>query len=154
MSNRTIIVTVISATLLLLGWFVQHHPVSLIPTSQPASPQPAIVVSPLSDPPEERASEPTAAVPEESDQLKVPKVTEPITADKAARSDNRSPNLTEYDYSSPRKKVRTIEITPGVTVKNKVVHFDLEQGPDKSLELERNPASSDNDYQLMWRNKF
>jgi len=154
MTNKTIIVTVISATVLIFAWFIQYYNLSLLPISQTTSPQPASVSPPLSDTPIERIAEPKAAVPPESVQPQGEKVTEPLSADKAVRIEKQSPNLTEFNYSSPRKKIKTIEITPGVTVKDKVVHFELEQGGDKTLELERNPANSDNDYQLMWKNKF
>lgn len=63
-------------------------------------------------------------------------------------------NLSDYDLSIKKKEKQGLEILPGVNVKNKTVHIQLDDSNDKYIEIERGSSNSNNQYQMMLKRKF
>lgn len=128
-------------------------------------------VMPNSVPPEEVTPVPAVSAPETSTPKTMPetKLVEPhkkpteapakrevetIAAEKPKNTNTDSVNLEEYEYSIKKPENRGVKLAPGVTVKSGTVHITQDEHSDKSVEIERNPQNSNNDYQVMWKKKF
>ncbi|XER14964.1 hypothetical protein SATMO3_52470 [Sporomusa aerivorans] len=56
--------------------------------------------------------------------------------------------------SLKREENKGYEVMPGVTVKKGAVTISLDQEEKKSIQLEKSPANSNSQYQMMLKNKF
>jgi len=68
--------------------------------------------------------------------------------------DDKSNNLSNHTMSIKREEKKGFEIMPGVNVKSGVVHVQLDEKKDRSIEIEKDPDNSNSDYQVMMKKKF
>lgn len=79
----------------------------------------------------------------------------PIAVDKEKKSDDTDDRAyEEYQYSLKKKKSSGFQLMPGVTVKDRAIHIKQAENSDQSIDIERNPKNSNNDYQVTWKKKF
>ncbi|MCE5287189.1 MAG: PT domain-containing protein [Pelosinus sp.] len=77
-----------------------------------------------------------------------------VDKEKAALDDKTENNYDEYQYSQKKDENPGFQLRPGVTVKSGRIHIKQDDSDDKSIEIERNPKDSNNDYQVTWKKKF
>jgi len=63
-------------------------------------------------------------------------------------------NLSDYNVSIKSETNKGFEILPGVNVKNKMIQVQLDPDNTRSVEIQRNPPNSNNQYQMMLKKKF
>lgn len=74
--------------------------------------------------------------------------------DKQITVDDKSNDLSNHTMSIKREEKKGFEIMPGVNVKSGVVHVQLDEKNDRSIEIEKDPDNSNSDYQVMMKKKF
>lgn len=114
------------------------------PAKEKAVEQPQEISSPVSPPPKKVSEQPAR------------EAIAPLTVDKGKSTfENRDEtSYVEYQYSQQKHENSGFELTPGVTVKSGTIHIKQDESNDKSVEIERNPKDSSNEYQIMWKKKF
>ncbi|BBB92108.1 MAG TPA: hypothetical protein PKA28_05455 [Methylomusa anaerophila] len=162
MKKTSVILLVISGLVVLTGWAITQY---YFQSSAAIGPEPVPVI--ISSPPANKAAN---SLPEPKDSLSESKEAEPasgtqvsketstpsqhVAVDKVFTMDAEPPNLADYNYSIKKDEKKGVEIIPGVTVGNKAVEVKLDKASDRSLEIERNPSNSNNQYQVMWKSKY
>ncbi|MPN33268.1 hypothetical protein SDC9_180753 [bioreactor metagenome] len=74
--------------------------------------------------------------------------------DKLMIVDDKSNDLSNHTISIKREEKKGFEIMPGVNVKSGVVHVQLDEKNERSIEIEKDPDNSNTDYQVMMKKKF
>ncbi|QJW47888.1 hypothetical protein HA075_20355 [bacterium BFN5] len=74
--------------------------------------------------------------------------------DKQITVDDKSNDLSNHTMSIKREEKKGFEIMPGVNVKSGVVHVQLDEKKDRSIEIEKDPDNSSSDYQVLMKKKF
>ncbi len=137
--------------LILLGWWVKT-----VLFSSPVPPGPAAEVPSPAVPVENSQTVSPAAskergIPSETEKIPL----EPQRLNPAKTNAGGSDvSLEDYSYSIQREKAKELTVAPGVTVSNNAIHIKAHPDSDKSIEIERHPANTNNEYQVLWKSKF
>lgn len=137
--------------LILLGWWVKT-----VLFSSPVPSSPAVEAPSPAAPIENKQS----VSPSVSEERGVPSETEKIPLEPQRLNPAKKNSvgtdapLEDYSYSIQREKAKELTIAPGVTVSNNAVHIKTHPDSDKSIEIERHPANTNNEYQVLWKSKF
>lgn len=156
MKKKPIGVAIILSILFTLGWAAKHHLFSH--DSSPAQPKTETITiqPPAQDkvPDQQQESRPPAA--SSKNQVYEEHLTDrPQNAiEQIGSVDDNSMDLSDHTMSIKRTEKKSYQIMPGVNVKSKTVHVDLDKQDTKSIEIERSPSDSTSDYQLMMKKKF
>lgn len=154
MKKKPVIFVAILAVLFLLGWAINHYCFPKAPPELPLQDPVTITPSPAETTPNKQQEQRPAAVPSK------PTVNKPSTGSlrlaptKKINSDESEPDLSEHTMSIKREEKKGYQIMPGVNVKSGVVHVQLDQNSEKSVEIEKNPDNSNSDYQVLMKKKF
>ena len=73
--------------------------------------------------------------------------------DKPQVVDN-SADLSSHTMTIKREEKKGYQVMPGVNVKSGVVHIQLDEDKDRTIEIEKNPDNSNSDYQVIMKKKF
>ena len=137
--------------LILLGWWVKT-----VLFSSPVPPGPAAEVPSPAVPVENSQTVSPAASKERgipSETEKIPLESQRLNPAKT-NAGGSDVSLEDYSYSIQREKAKELTIAPGVTVSNNAIHIKAHPDSDKSIEIERHPANTNNEYQVLWKSKF
>lgn len=74
--------------------------------------------------------------------------------DKPMILENNSADLSSHTMSIKREEKKGFQVMPGVNVKSRVVHIQLDEDKDRTIEIEKNPDNSNSDYQVIMKKKF
>lgn len=156
MKNKPIILVIILCILLLLGWAVKHYFFSEVPPAETSNPESITVIPSPADTVPNSMQELKPAVHPSKQQVSGDRSIDPqrISADKLVNVEEKPADLSEQTMSIKKEETKGYEIMSGVNVKRGVVHVQLDQENNRSIEIERNPANSNNEYQLMLKKKF
>lgn len=158
MKNKRIIVAAIICILLSIGWAVKHYVFPSVPSAQPPLAEPITILPPpvKEEPKKEDAPSPAAASSPSKKRVTEsrPVGEQHISLDKLVTTDDAPVDLSEHNMSIKKEENKGYQISPNVNVKSGVVHVQLDQENSRSIEIERNPANSNSDYQVMVRKKF
>ncbi|MDD4599439.1 hypothetical protein SDC9_03876 [bioreactor metagenome] len=164
MKKKPIGVAIILSILFTLGWAAKHHLFShdsslAQPKTETITIQPPAqdkVTNPAQDkvPDQQQESRPPAA--SSKNQVYEEHLTDrPQNAiEQIGSVDDNSMDLSDHTMSIKRTEKKGYKLMPGVNVKSKTVHVDLDKQDTKSIEIERSPSDSTSDYQLMMKKKF
>lgn len=156
MKKRPLIVAAVLGVIFLVGWTINHYCYPKAPPKVPFQ-EPVTPIKPSSaeiTPKKEMEQRPAAIQPTK------PTVNRPSTGSlrlaptKQINSDEGVPDLSEHSMSIKREENKGYKIMPGVNVKSGVVHVQLDQNSEKSVEIEKDPDNSNSDYQVLMKKKF
>lgn len=68
--------------------------------------------------------------------------------------DDNSADLSSHTMTIKREEKKGYQVMPGVNVKSGVVHIQLDEDKDRTIEIEKNPDNSNSDYQVIMKKKF
>lgn len=68
--------------------------------------------------------------------------------------EDNSADLSSHTMSIKREEKKGFQVMPGVNVKSGVVHIQLDEDKDRTIEIEKNPDNSNSDYQVIMKKKF
>lgn len=158
MKSKTVGLAIVVAILLLVGWLAAHYcylpavPPAAPPVSGPApelpGPSPDEQYGNGPEPPVEKPPARGEVSPGESPDFS------PLTVEKRTVTLGPAADLADQSMSIKSRENKGYEVCPGVNVKSGVVHVQLDQDDTKAVEVEKNPANSNNKYQLLLKRKF
>ncbi len=154
MPKRLLVLLGILGGLLLIGWLIKLYcfPPALPQELPQAGPAP---VEPRPEKPASPQSSMPAALPVQAGEAEEKSLgSQRIANTKPAMAGNNKVDLAGHGMSLRREEKKGYEILPGVTVKSSAVTITLDQDSKKSLELERSPANSGSQYQILLKSKF
>ena len=149
--KKPIIGTVILCLIVLLTWASNRHfdkPSTELPSQSPVTIQP---------PPANASTQvnPEVTVPPPKPNFEHQAISpQRHSPDKQITVDDKSNDLSNHTMSIKREEKKGFEIMPGVNVKSGVVHVQLDEKNDRSIEIEKDPDNSNSDYQVMMKKKF
>lgn len=158
MKKKTAIVWVgVFAVLLLFGWVVRQYyfqedpPEKItnetpVPVS-PEAPKEIIVNAPTPEPPQERDAT-------ELNTYERPSGPQSISMDKKSNSEDSAPELSQHSMSIRREKEKSYELMEGVTVDKNAIHVQLDEDNTRTIEIEKDPPNSNNQFQVLVKKKF
>ncbi len=158
MGRKSIILFIAMSVLILSGWAINHFYSGMFSPAKSADPEPepACILPPSTNmAPDKIPGQKPADISDSAPRIQQEQPIAPqhVKPDKVT-TNGKSPNLADYDYLIKKDEKKGIVILPGVTYKAGVVNVQLDKNSDKCVEFERNPANSNNQYQMMWRSKF
>lgn len=68
--------------------------------------------------------------------------------------DDNTADLSSHTMTIKREEKKGYQVMPGVNVKSGVVHIQLDEDKDRTIEIEKNPDNSNSDYQVIMKKKF
>lgn len=157
MKSNTVRLAIILGILLLIGWLVAHYYFPAVPPAEPPGPGPVINL-PASSSDEQFGNGPEPPAEESPARAEVsagePSDIPPLAVDKKPVITGPAADLADQSIDIKNNENKGYEICPGVNVKSGVVHVRLDQDDNRSVEIEKNPANSNNQYQLLLKKKF
>lgn len=156
MKKKRIVAVVIIGILLSVSWAVKHYLFTEVPPVQSSESEAVIVPPPPAKEVPPNVKDPAPAVPPSQKPVSGGRSSgeQHLSPDKAVSTDDTPVDLSEHNMSIKKEEKKGYEVMPGVNVKSGVVHVQLDQENNKSIEIERNPANSNNDYQVLLKKKF
>lgn len=149
--KKPIIGTVILCLIVLLAWVGNRYfdkPPAELPNQSPLTVQP---------PPANASTQnkPEVAVPPQNPSIDQRSIgSQRHSPDKQIIAGDKSNDLSNHTMSIKREEKKGFEVMPGVNVKSGVVHVQLDEKNDRSIEIEKDPDNSNTDYQVMMKKKF
>lgn len=156
MKHKPVVLAIIVSMLLLFGWAVKHYYVQEVPPTEAPNSEPALI---LPDSPKETTNSEQVPAPSEPSAKKNivderPSGSQSISVDKTAITDDKSADLSEQTISIKREDDKGYEVMPGVNIKDKAIHVQLDDENTRSIQIEKNPPNSNNQYQVLVKKKF
>lgn len=158
MKKQPVLLVFIVGLILLLGWAAAHYFIAGTPPPEPERGKPAKVrVPPLTeqDPGDLQpvTAEPEPAKPKE-EQLGSQQLSPDNHIGASNNVNNTRLNLSDHTYTIEKEEKRSFEIMPGVNLKSRRVHVEIDEEDKEWIEIERNPSNSSSDYQILLKRKF
>lgn len=141
--------------LLLLAWLVygyyrQETLPREIPKSAPQVNQPET----SKEKPKQEITSPNTLSPEAKPEQRAAEPPQSLSVEKNNLSESKQADLDEQSMSIRQEADKAYKILPGVTVEHNAVHVEISEDKSRTLEIEKNPANSHNEMQVLIKKKF
>ena len=158
MKKKTAIVWIIVfAVLILFVWagrqyYFQENPPEKITNETPVpvlpeAPKEIIVNAPTPEPPQEKDTTELNTYERHADP-------QSISMDKKSDTENSASELSQHSMSIRREKEKSYELMEGVTVDKNAIHVQLDEDNTRTIEIEKDPPNSNNQFQVLVKKKF
>lgn len=149
--KKSLFGSILVCLLILLAWAgyrYVHKPPAELPNQRPVTIQPPPAANPI-------PSIPEAPAPPEQTTVEQRSIgSQRHTPDKPMIVEDNSADLSSHTMSIKREEKKGFQVMPGVNVKSGVVHIQLDEDKDRTIEIEKNPDNSNSDYQVIMKKKF
>ena len=158
MKNQPVLLIFIVGLIVLLGWAVAQHFMAGIPTQEPVRSQPAADHMPPPSAQDAGSLQPVVADPglakPQEENIGSQQLIPDKRMDTVNKVDNTRVNLSDHTYTIEKEEKKSFEILPGVNLKSRRVHVEIDEEANQWIEIERNPPNSNSEYQILLKKKF
>lgn len=157
MKKKAVVWVVVFVVLILFGWVVRQYYLPENPSEKVTNETPAPVLPdtlketiPNVQTPEQPKEKDTA----ERNTYEKPSGSQSISIDKKADVEDSAPDLSQHSMSVQREKEKNFELMEGVTVGKNAIHVQLDEDNTRTIEIEKDPPNSSNQFQVLVKKKF
>jgi len=151
LKKKPIIGSILLCLIVLLAWagyLYFNKPPAELPNQSPVTVQPP----PASDSTQSTLEVPTP--PQKTTTELRPIDSQRHIPDKPRIVEDNSADLSSYTISVKREENKGFQVMPGVNVKSGVVHIQLDEEKDRTIEIEKDRDNPNSDYQVIMKKKF
>ncbi|WP_144349107.1 hypothetical protein [Sporomusa termitida] len=159
MKKQPVLIVLIGGVILLLGWAAIHYFIAGTPVAEPVRGQQEEVHGrPLTEQDPDDSLQPAIADPGLAKPQEEKLGSQQFIPDKDIESlnnvDNTRFNLSNHTYTIEKEEKKSFEIMPGVNLKSRRIHVEIDEEAKEWIEIERSPSNSNSDYQILLKKKF